>query len=202
MNSRQITHTPLWNDINAVGTIERDSERKFLGQFISATGTAIMLAQQACVERHQQLRDQISEAIQHGTSYPWSLLIRLCADKFLSDIIESILGAIYLDSRGSIAACEGFLGRIGLLIYLQRLISEPGIEVMHPKEKLGIDSGNAKLTYESSIEYGDDGQARYIGRVIKDGEVFAVSGPGYSRLEVETRAAELAIAKLAVSKGL
>jgi dsRNA-specific ribonuclease len=182
--------------------IKRGSERRFLCQFISATENAIMLAQQACIERHQQLRDQISEAIQHGPSYPWSLLISLRADKFLSDIIESILGAIYLDSRGSIAACEGFLGRIGLLSYLQRLISEPEIEVMHPKERLGIDSGNAKLTYESPIEYGDDGQARYIGRVIKDGEVFAVSDPGYSRQEVETRAAELAIAKLAAGKGL
>jgi dsRNA-specific ribonuclease len=183
-------------------TVKQGSERKILCQFLSTAESAIMLAQQACIERHQQLRDQISEAIQHGTSYPWSLLIRLGADKFLSDIIESILGAIYIDSRGSIAACEDFLGRIGLLSYLQRLISEPEIEVMHPKERLGIDSGNAKLTYESPIEYGDDGQARYIGRVVKDGEVFAVSDPGYSRKEVETRAAELAIAKLAVGKEL
>jgi dsRNA-specific ribonuclease len=182
--------------------IKRGSERKSLGQFISATENAIVLAQQACIERHQQLRDQINEAIQHGTSYPWSLLIRLRADKFLSDIIESVLGAIYLDSRGSIAACEGFLEKIGLLSYLHRLISEPEIKVMHPKERLGIDSGNAKLIYESSIEYGDDGEARYIGRVIKDGEAFAVSDPGYSRQEVETRAAELAIAKLAAGKGL
>ena len=183
-------------------TITSRMERKYLCQFMTATGSAIMRAQQTCIERHQQLREQINEAIQHGDSYPWSLLIRLRADKFFSDIVESILGAIYLDSRGSIEACNGFLGEIGLLHYLQRLIREPKIEVMHPKEKLGVASGNAKLGYESSWYYGEDGQGRYKGKVVMDGEVFAVSDDGFTKLEAETRVAELAVSKLTARKQL
>jgi hypothetical protein len=85
---------------------------------------------------------------------------------------------------------------------LQRLITEPSIELMHPKEKLGVESGNAKLAYETSIEKGEDGEVRYIGKVMEDGDVFAISGEGFSKLEVETRAAELAVARIAAGKQL
>jgi dsRNA-specific ribonuclease len=188
----------LWHKSNIMSR----TERKYLCQFMTTAGNALMSAQHACIKRHRQLREKIKEAIQHGASYPWSLLIRLRADKFFSDIIESILGAIYLDSRGSIRACEGFLRRIGLVNYLQRLITEPSIELMHPKEKLGVESGNAKLAYETSIEKGEDGEVRYIGKVMEDGDVFAISGEGFSKLEVETRAAELAVARIAAGKQL
>ena len=190
------------DDLTRESTITPCTERKYLCQFMSASGNAIMIAQQACIERHRALRDQINEAIQHGTSYPWSPLIRLRADKFFSDIIESILGAIYLDSKGSIDACRRFLDKVGLLAYLERLIREPNLEIMHPKEKLGVVSGTAKIKYEASWYHGEDGQERCRANVVLDGEVFAVSDDAFTRLEAETRAAELAVAKLASEKRL
>jgi hypothetical protein len=56
----------------------------------------------SCIEKHQQLRGKVNDAIQLGARYQWSLLIGLWVDKFLSDIIQSILDAIYLESQGSI----------------------------------------------------------------------------------------------------
>ena len=190
----------LTDNLTRESTITPRTERKYLSQFMAASGNAIMIAQQACIERHQELRDQINEAIQHGTTYPWWLLTRLCADKFFSDIIESLLGAIYLDSKGSLGACRSFLEKIGLLAYLERLIREPSTEIIHPKEKLGVVSGSAKIRYETSWYHGEDGRERCRAKVVMDGEVFAVCDDAFTKLEAETRAAELALAELAVAK--
>jgi dsRNA-specific ribonuclease len=108
-------------------------------------------------------------------------LFHLRAEKFFSDITESISGAIYLNSRGSIRAGEGFLGKMGLLKNLQRLTTGPSIEVMHPKEKMGVESSNAKLAYQTSIENGVDGKGSYRGKSEIDGNVFAISDERLSK---------------------
>ena len=46
-------------------------------------------------ERHAALRKEINESIRSGKCYPWSLLSRVCYEKFYSDMIESILGGMY-----------------------------------------------------------------------------------------------------------
>ena len=40
----------------------------------------------------------------------------------MSDIIEAIIGAIYIDTMGSFEACEAFLERAGVLRYLRRVL--------------------------------------------------------------------------------
>ncbi|PWY79196.1 dicer-like protein 2-1 [Aspergillus heteromorphus CBS 117.55] len=82
--------------------------------------------------RHLTHRPTILEALAHGPNYPWLPLSQLNADKFYSDLVESLLGAIFVDSRGDMAACERFLERIGLLWYLHRMLDE-GMNARHPK---------------------------------------------------------------------
>ena len=57
--------------------------------------------------------------------------------KIFSDMIESILGAIYLDTEGSLETCEVFLNRLGILEILQRVLDDH-VETADPKEQLGI----------------------------------------------------------------
>ncbi|KAL8679737.1 MAG: hypothetical protein Q9186_004009 [Xanthomendoza sp. 1 TL-2023] len=104
--------------------------------FMRHTGRAIRIAKQDCLRRYQELQRPVLEILQSGSHIPWSLLARLDAPKFFSDIIEALLGAIYIDSRGSLAACEGFLERLGVMGYLRRLL-EGGVALYHPKEELG-----------------------------------------------------------------
>ncbi|KAL8801992.1 MAG: hypothetical protein Q9200_006748, partial [Gallowayella weberi] len=75
----------------------------------------IRAAKQECLKRYREVKTAILEALRSGSHIPWSLLARLDAPKFFSDIIESLLGAIYIDSHGSLAACEGFLDRLGVM---------------------------------------------------------------------------------------
>ncbi|KAM7206299.1 hypothetical protein V8F33_000585 [Rhypophila sp. PSN 637] len=97
-------------------------------------------------KRHAELRDQINEALfGEGEFYPWELLLRLGAQKFYSDLFESLLGAVWVDS-GSIEACEEVVERIGILRLLRRLRRDK-VHCLHPKEELG------RLALSEKVEY-------------------------------------------------
>jgi len=49
-------------------------------------------------KRHTALRNEIVLALGTGRQYPWALLAQLQAMKFYSDLVESLLGAIWIDS--------------------------------------------------------------------------------------------------------
>ena len=85
-----------------------------LWRFMRFHSKEIMVAEQACLVRYRDRQEEISRNIESGKSYPWHLLAQLNADKFFSDIIESIVGAIFVDSGGSIRECQCFVERIGL----------------------------------------------------------------------------------------
>jgi dsRNA-specific ribonuclease len=70
----------------------------------------------------------------------------LDAEKFFSDIIKSVFGAIFVDTGGTLADCQRFAERIGIMPYLRRIMSD-GIDVVHPKASL------ERLTRPDKIEY-------------------------------------------------
>lgn len=165
----------------------------------------IHAAQAACLKRCEALRGPILTALESGPKYPWALLAALDAPKFFSDIVEAVLGAIYCDTHGSWEACEGFLERLGVLKYAQRVMRREGevaVAVKHPKEEVGVVAGEESVRYEvfkvvvnEGVD-GDDREGRLGCRVwVGEREVVCVLG-GRSVLEVETRAAEEAVALL------
>ena len=169
--------------------------------FLRHASPAIRKAQQDCIKRYEVLKAPILEALEHGTRIPWALLTRLDAPKFFSDIIESIIGAIYIDSHGSLAACEAFLEKLEVMGYLRRLL-DGGVVLYHPKEELGKLADTEKVTYEIFREDGGNGagEKRLGCRVlIGEREVVRV-GDGSNQLEVETRAAEEAVRMLKSEK--
>ncbi|KAL4907912.1 ATP-dependent helicase dcl2 [Aspergillus multicolor] len=83
------------------------------------------------ITRHKLLRAHILHALNNTRSYPWSHFSAIHADKFFSDIVESILGAIFVDSGGDLAACGGFIERLGL-ISIAKIILHEGVDVTHP----------------------------------------------------------------------
>ncbi|KAL8969849.1 MAG: hypothetical protein Q9183_001799 [Haloplaca sp. 2 TL-2023] len=162
--------------------------------FLRHASPAIRKAQQDCVKRYEELKTPILEALEHGARIPWALLTRLDAPKFFSDIIESVIGAIYIDSHGSLAACEAFLEKLGVMGYLRRLL-DGGVALYHPKEELGKLADAEKVTYEISREDERDGAGeRRLGCRVLIGEREIVRvGDGLNQMEVETRAAEEAV---------
>jgi hypothetical protein len=77
-----------------------------------------------CESRYERARSGIKKCLEHGYYYTWDLFSTLSPEKFLSDIVESMFGAIFLDSAGDLRACERFAESLGLLEYLRRVVAE------------------------------------------------------------------------------
>ncbi len=147
---------------------KQSSTRLYLWQFMRHATSAIHQAQKDCMNRHAQLREGILEALTTGMRYPWTSLTQLQAEKFFSDIVESVLGAIYVDTKGDRGACERFLEKLGVLSYLRRIVGASSkkkneekknekngmgeMRLLHPRQELGIKAGTKKVTYILSAE--------------------------------------------------
>ncbi|CAI7616954.1 unnamed protein product [Penicillium glandicola] len=166
-----------------------------LWRFLRSHGPNIKSAREACLERHQALRGEIRQALEHGTQYPWELFARLRADKFLSDIIESVLGAIFIDCGGDLDVCHAFVERIGLVWYIQRVIAD-GVNVVHPRNiAQNMVKGAGTLVFKRKrVESG--GVATYrCSAVVNQTEIALVEGCA-SAEEAEVKVANVAIEHL------
>ena len=164
-----------------------------LHDFIRASGELSKARDDSIVRLHS-LRDSIATALQTGSVYPWPDLIALGPEKFFSDIVESILGALFLDTRGDVDVCEVFLEKLGVLPILRGIL-DGEMETTFPKERVGILADRKDVKYVATHGVGDDERIWECAVVVDQSEVARVSGCG-SREEAEVRAADMAAAKL------
>ena len=168
-----------------------------LWKFMLRASHVLSTVQLEASKRHRVLRDEINSALASGSYYPWALLARLSAPKFCSDIVESLIGAVYIDS-GSMEACEGIAERMGILPYLRRVIQD-GVHTLHPKEELGILADAEKVKYvvefEKKIIESVESRA-YTCEVFIGKMSVALVSDGISREEAKTKAAEAAVRAL------
>lgn len=165
-----------------------------LWKFMRRSSHVLTALQLETSNRHLALRDDINAALASGSHYPWALLCRLQAPKFYSDIVESLLGAVYIDS-GSLDACEAVIERMGILPYLRRVIRD-GVHNMHPKEELGILADMETVKYVIGLEKKivESVEKRAYTCEVFVGEKNIVSvDDGSGKEEVKTKAAEAAV---------
>ncbi|KAH7407652.1 RNase3 domain-containing protein [Cadophora sp. MPI-SDFR-AT-0126] len=152
------------------------------------------LEQQEILRQHTLLRHDILSAIESGRKHPWTLLARLQANKFYSDIVESLLGAVWIDS-GSMEACRQMLDLMGIVKYLHRIIRER-VNLLHPREELGLLAGGEEVVYELHASEMEDGKTRKRCEVFVGGDLIYEGDHGKCNDEAKTIAAEGAIAEL------
>jgi dsRNA-specific ribonuclease len=138
------------------------SHKSCLWTLMRHTNKDIQSSQDACQARYITHRDSLHQVLAGGREYPWLQLARLNPDKFYSDMIESMIGAIFLDSNGCLTACEDFIERIGLVSYLKRLLEEE-VDLQHPKSILGQLAGTEGVSYDEkpAPREADDTEKRY-----------------------------------------
>ncbi|KAI5270206.1 P-loop containing nucleoside triphosphate hydrolase protein [Aureobasidium subglaciale] len=154
-------------------------------------GVSVQMQRQAVLERYTPLRAQILEQLEDGHEYPWPDLLRLKAPKWMSDILESLLGAIYVDSGGDLKQCEAFVKKLGLLKMLDRFLDE-GVHVGFPRERLGMLANMNSVEYQA---YGD-GQGGWGCKIFVGGREIVDVGGCVSREEAEVRGAATAVGVL------
>ena len=172
--------------------VRQGVRRYHLHDFLRGSNV-VLKAKQTSVSRFDKLRASIEGSLAAGQTYPWVDLIAMHAEKMISDMVESILGALYLDTRGDLAACEGFLEKLGVLPMMRRML-ESGMNTTHPKERLGILADQDEVSYASEQVH-DQGQGIMLWRCLVKmgaGEVARADGC-ISREEAEVRAADEAV---------
>ncbi|KAK0635015.1 hypothetical protein B0T17DRAFT_26977 [Bombardia bombarda] len=201
------------DDTNEIDFI-RSTIKTPLWFFMRHASADMGVQQRAMSKRHAAMRAPVLAAMHTGTHYPWALLARLQAQKFYSDVFESVLGAVWVDSGGDMAECEKLVERVGILPYLRRLRRD-GVHVLHPKEELGRLAGSEKVEYlvdmvvvrdvdgDGGVVEGGGGEREFSCRVMVGERCVAEVGGGVSREEARTRAAEEAcrVLKAAGGKG-
>ncbi|GAB1312939.1 Dicer-like protein 2 [Madurella fahalii] len=159
-----------------------------LWSFMRHGSTDMGIIQRATKQRHAAMRGEIWEALSNGQRYPWALLARLQAQKFYSDVFESLLGAVWVDS-GSIEECERVVERVGILPLMERLLRDK-VHLLHPKEELGRLAVSEKVDYEVEVKEEEGGEKEFGCKVMVGGKCLAHVEGGVSREEARTRAAE------------
>ncbi|KAF2766032.1 P-loop containing nucleoside triphosphate hydrolase protein [Teratosphaeria nubilosa] len=167
------------------------TRRLHLHDFIRA-GPELIRDKQVYLQRYNETHEDIAERLQVGATYPWLELTALNPPKFFSDLVESVLGAIYVDTNGDLGACELFVKRLGILDVMNRLLGDD-VQAMSPKELVGIAAGNEQFRYKNSSRTYEDGRREYSSIIlVGEEEVARAEGCG-SKAEAEVKTAICAV---------
>ena len=157
--------------INAIDThsaheiaVQHVQHKGYLTDLIQFHDSQMRAPVAAARQKFNAVKVEIDEQSSQG-SFPWTLLRSINAPKVCSDIIESLIAAVYLDSGASLLQCEKVVGRLGVFELLDQMIGNDRFEVRTPSTRLRILC--AKYQLQVSIKPGRDTQSSlYTGRVI------------------------------------
>jgi dsRNA-specific ribonuclease len=127
-------------------TMQTELQHRALWQFLRSGDPALNANRNAALRQHEHVKKQIIAGLNDDARYPWHLFALTDAPKFLSDIVESVIGAVYVDSRGDIPTCEKVVRRLGIIDCLEHILHNE-IDCLHPKERLG------HLAVEKNVKY-------------------------------------------------
>ncbi|KAJ4369039.1 Dicer-like protein 2 [Neocucurbitaria cava] len=187
--------TTVKEELTNKSTMQPEVHDRALWQFLRSGGHKLLVARDTALKQYMNVREQIAAALEHGATFPWHLLALVDAPKFLSDIVESVIGAVYVDSHGDISACEVFVRRLGLINCVDRILCDQ-VDVTHPKVRLGLLAVEKDVKYvQIKDEQGDDvsNSKLYRCRVKVGGTCVGGVVEGTTRLSTETIAAFQAV---------
>ncbi|KAF9525584.1 hypothetical protein CPB83DRAFT_796071 [Crepidotus variabilis] len=181
-------------------TIEETTESQniYLFQCLLHSSPKVLDDQRNTFARYLLRKPEIEEALNESGIFPWASLTRLQAPKFLSDMVESVIGAVYLDSGGSFDIVTNVLETLGIMKILKHIVIDD-VDVLHPVSRLSLWSQKheKKIEYDSGKESG-----KVFCRILVDGEEVQGSKVSdefrgkASQDEVRFAAAEVAIKAL------
>jgi len=120
---------------NETAVLEREENLVYLWQCLLQSNSHVMEDMGVTCTRYKKGKDTIAEALNSGGIHPWAALTALQAPKFFSDIVESLLGAVYLDTRGDMEVMRKVLRTLGILPVLERIVADE-VDVLHPVSRL------------------------------------------------------------------
>lgn len=119
----------------------------------------------AAKTRYDMVRDEIKSELNAG-KFPWTLLRSLDAPKVCSDIMESLLAALYLGANRSLTRCEELLAQLGMMELLKQMATNTSFEVRTPATILRELCAEHNITVSIRARCEQEGRTtRYVGEV-------------------------------------
>ncbi|KAI4526765.1 P-loop containing nucleoside triphosphate hydrolase protein [Schizophyllum commune Loenen D] len=178
-----------------------ESQDIYLWQCMLHSSSTVIDDQNNTFARFRRLEKEISAALESGDIFPWAALTRMQAPKFFSDVVESLIGAVYLDAEGDMDVATNVIRTLGIMRVLERAVDED-FDVLHPLSRLSAwaSKSDKKLELKNEKERG-----KAVCTVFVDGEEITRDEDVYhgkvSLNEVRFTAAEKAIRLLRVREG-
>ncbi|KAF2432072.1 P-loop containing nucleoside triphosphate hydrolase protein [Tothia fuscella] len=163
--------------------------RRHIWQYMRHSQPPITALQSKMQEKYATMREDIILQLDTSSRYPWSVLARYGPEKVYSDLIESLIGAIFVDTHGDFEACDSFLDRIGLWTLLNRILDE-NVDCLHPKERLGHLAVSDKVAY---VKRFDAESGKWKCQVQVGGKDVGGEVEGFLKVDVEAEAATRAV---------
>ncbi|KZT09260.1 P-loop containing nucleoside triphosphate hydrolase protein [Laetiporus sulphureus 93-53] len=199
------THTaissemPSWTPSAGVSVASQQHEIG-LWRCLLHSSNQILRDQEVATTRFEKASSAIHEALKTGMIYPWAALTSLQAPKFFSDMVESLLGAVFIDSMGNLDAVRGVLRTLGFIDLMERIVQDE-VDVLHPVSRLAIWVHTQEIDHELELDIQKTG-GNVSCTVVIDGEEIVTETRKYhskaSEIEARFAAAEKAIKKLHV----
>ncbi|KAJ5110556.1 hypothetical protein N7532_001091 [Penicillium argentinense] len=102
-----------------------------------------------CLQRYDQFNQAATDKLANGSEHPWVELQEIRPVDLLSDIVESVLGAIFVDSCFDLTPCRQFMEALGFWEILHRYIHQQ-VEVRNPRN---IAAAIVKNQWEVDFDY-------------------------------------------------
>ncbi|KAA1474785.1 P-loop containing nucleoside triphosphate hydrolase protein [Dentipellis sp. KUC8613] len=129
-------------------------QRVYLWQCLMHSNARLLDQQNIAFARWQTCHEEIERQLSEGKAFPWALLTYMQAPKFFSDMVESMLGAVFLDSGGDLDVARGVLEKLGIMRTLEYIVKSD-MDVQHPVSRLGLwaaKQDDAKVIYDIKRE--------------------------------------------------
>lgn len=141
---------PCWTAQDGV-FLTCDTQRLHLHQCLLHSSPLVLDDLNITFALYEKNCDAIRHSLDQDSIYPWAALTSLQAPKFISDILESLLGAVFLDSHGSLDAVRGVLRTLGFMGIMERIVHDD-VDVLHPVSRLAIWADKYDSTCEIKVE--------------------------------------------------
>ncbi|KIY73904.1 P-loop containing nucleoside triphosphate hydrolase protein [Cylindrobasidium torrendii FP15055 ss-10] len=180
--------------------IQTETNEVHLFNCLLHSNSHVLDQQQMSFAFFKKLDAEINDALTNSKFYPWAALTKLQAPKFLSDMVESIIGAVFLDSGGDLDTVRSVITRLGVTQLLDRIINDD-FDVLHPVSRLSVwaSKNQKKVEYEYVKEKGNiTCIVSLSGEELVEARVTDIYRGKVTETEVRFQAAEAAIKALDV----
>lgn len=172
--------------------VTTETRRVNLWEFVDLSHPEMEKARRRCVELYEGgLRGKVQAELDAGMFFPWIELSAFEAEtdgrhKMFADILEAIVGAVFVDSGGDFESVKVLIERFGVLTVLRRLARDK-VNMTHPLNRLS-----------ETVARAHKGTVLYIERIINkeyvcsvwvDGDELATAR-SICRMEAKGKAAE------------